>query len=229
MALAFTFRSSLHSTTNGTVFDTTSAFTPAAHSLMVAVIRSTGKADTPTDVVTTNVTNRYTFAEVYNNGSGSAYFGIWVADSGATPPNDTIRAALTASNASGCHISVIEVTGADMTGTALQAIVDTATITGSSPDTTATITYNAASNAANRPLAAYAVASNVAVAPRANWDELDDGNFISPSDAVEVQSRSDAFETTGTATWTGSLSWTALGIEIKALVPAGGGWGFIPI
>lgn len=218
MAIAFAFRSSVHETTNATTHVTTTAFTPAAHSLMLAVVRTTGKSATPTALQTTSATNRYTFAEVYNNASGTNYFGIWVADSGATPPNDTITATLTASNDTGGHISVTEITGADMSGTALNSIAQTETPVSLTAQTSGSMTLTSPLSANNRPLVCFVISNQqVSFTPRTNWTELDDANYASPADSMQVQCRSDAFETTCTCTWGGaSLTVAAIGVEIKA-------------
>lgn len=216
MAIAFTFRAGIHNTTGATSYTALPAFTPAANSLMVALFIVSGKTDAPVSIQTTSATNRYTFAE-YSHWSTSNNAGIWIASSGATPPNDSITLTTSATNATGCALAVIEVTGADMTGTVANAIV--ARESAASPGgtgTTGTLTFAAAGNSANRPLVYFEHAANEATTERANWTELDDGSYASPAVGFQVQCRADAFETTSTATWTTSAGWIALGVEIKA-------------
>jgi hypothetical protein len=217
--------SSYNNTSSTATVATSPAFTPGAHSLMVAVcVCSAGSGThTPSSVQTTSATNRYTFARattaVYTN-----EISIWVADSGATPPNDTITTVFT-NTITGASVAVFEITGADMTGTALQAIVTEASTT-TSTSTTPSITYAAASNSDNRPLVA--IFNNTGPATeRSNWTELYDGGYSTPTTGVQVQIRLDAFETTGSSTITSGL-WQCVGVEIKAPL-TGSPVGFIPI
>jgi hypothetical protein len=125
----------------------------------------------------------------------------------------------------GCEASLVQVLGADVSGTAAQAIVQSVTATGAG--TTGTVTLAAATAAANRPLAIFGHVHAEAITPRTNWTELDDQNHATPDAASETQYRGDAFETTCTATWASSGNWAGTAMEIKAA--AADSVGFIPI
>jgi hypothetical protein len=125
----------------------------------------------------------------------------------------------------GAQVAIFEITGADMTGTAAQAIV-TEAVSTTSTSTTPSITYAAASASDNRPL--FACFNNASAATeRSNWTELYDGTYSTPATALQVQIRLDAFETTGSSTITSGL-WQCVGVEIKAPL-TGSPVGFIPI
>jgi hypothetical protein len=192
---------------------------------MIAVCQAsaTSGTHTPSLVQSTGVTNRYTFAKVttavYTN-----EISIWVADSGATPPNDTIQATFT-NTITGAQVAVFEITGADMTGTAAQAIVTEATST-TSTSTTPSITYAAASASDNRPFFAQYNAAGGST-PRTSWTSLYDAGYATPTAWLGVQIRLGAFETTGSATISSGL-WQCVGVEIKAPL-TGSPVGFIPI
>lgn len=234
MAFVVTSRSTYSNTTGVTSAATTAAFTPAANSLMIAFVSwSGGDASSPPNVQTTGATNRYTFTK--HSVSGSRH-ELWVAKSGATPPNDTITAGTWAGGTlTGLNISVIEVTGADVSGTALQAIVQapaqaTGTSAASGSYTASATILAAASNTSNRPIMAITQqGDNSAMSPRANWTEVSEGGYSSPSTRLEVQFRADAFETTTEATWTANsaIPWRIIAAEIKAA--GGDSVGFIPI
>lgn len=116
----------------------------------------------------------------------------------------------------GCEADVIQITGADVSGTALAAIVQSA-ITSGSGASSASITLSAAGNSANRPLAAFFHNSNAdAITPRTNWTELNEFTHSSPTITFESQYRGDAFETTASASWGSNHIYGGTAVEIKA-------------
>lgn len=225
MALAFTFRSAIHSTTAATEYTTTTgAFTPGANSLMVAFIVSRGAVASPSGVSGNGATYAQIAGSVIDEDlAGTATRGeVWVADSGGTPTNTEVTATGWGTNRAGCSVVVVEVTGADLSGGAAGAIVQSPTNDGATVNATSgSVTLAAAGAAGNRPIVCFAHGANEATTFRTDWDELNDGNYNTPATGVETQSRTDAFETTASASWASSVDWLGMALEIKAAVAAG--------
>jgi hypothetical protein len=119
-----------------------------------------------------------------------------------------------------CRASFFQVTDADLTGGVAAAFVQTVTGEGSAA-TSLSLTLSAAGHADNRPISGFAHSQNQGKTPRTNWTELDDVTGSFPNASVETQYRSDAFETTASATWTTSA--TAVGIAAEIKGASGGG------
>lgn len=81
--------------------------------------------------------------------------------------------------------------------------------------TSGSITLNSATDSGNRPISAFAHNTNEATTPRTNWTELDDLAGSAPARGFETQYRSDAFETTASASWTTGSDWLGLAAEIR--------------
>jgi hypothetical protein len=113
-----------------------------------------------------------------------------------------------------CTTSFVGATGVDLSGGVAAAFVQA--VTGNSTATSASIALAAAGDAANRPIAGFAIPAGTGIAPRAAWTEADElpvGGVI----RSESQYRPDAFETTASATWDGvSRAWVGIAVELKA-------------
>jgi hypothetical protein len=80
------------------------------------------------------------------------------------------------------------------------------------------ITLDAASNSANRPLAIWTIGNNDNMTARTNWTELADQTVTVPTNETEMQWRSGAFETTASTTAPGSggsVAWVGVACEIR--------------
>jgi hypothetical protein len=153
----------------------------------------------------------------------------------ATHLNGNWRLSLFAANASGsttgattvsfggnsqlrCLASFAQATGIDLSGGAAATFVQTVAETDAAT-TTPSITLAAASNAANRPYVAFSNGGivdigNRPVTPRTNWTELDE-MFVTDGGILETQFRSNAFETTASASVTGATTWEGIAVELK--------------
>lgn len=114
-----------------------------------------------------------------------------------------------------CRVSFAHVTGLDLSGAIAAAFVQAPTGTGVAA-TSSSITLSAAGHADNRPYAVFVHLVNEPTVPRTNWTELDDLGGASPVATIQTQFRSDAFETTASASWATSTAWAGIAIEIKA-------------
>lgn len=218
MAIVSTYRASVYSTTAATSYATTGTYTPAANSLLVAFV-VTCLGATPLDP-STFTGHGVTWTQLTLSArtlSTTHAVSVWVALAGASPSSAAATAGYGAVSQTGGAVIEFEVTGADVSGTAAAAIVQNPTATAAT-GTTGTVTLSAAGGTDNRPLSFWLHLANEATTPRANWTETAgaDGNFSLPSTGAEGQFRNDAFETTATATWTTSINWRGVAVEVKA-------------
>jgi len=142
-------------------------------------------------------------------------FGAFAA--GATAGQTTINFA--AQTQLGCDCHFFQITGADESGTIANAFVQTPNANGTG--TASSVTLAAAGHADNRPISAHSHLANEVTTPRTNWTEFDDFNSAGPNAGGEDQVRSDAFETTASASWATSVAWLAMAAEVKAAVAGG--------
>jgi hypothetical protein len=112
-----------------------------------------------------------------------------------------------------CLASFYKADGTDVANGVAQTFVQSPTNSGSGSESS--VTFSAASDANNRPIYASYIDTNIVQSPRTNWTEADDLSSSGPTNALETQYRSDAFETTGSATSAESRDWISIGAEIK--------------
>ncbi len=113
----------------------------------------------------------------------------------------------------GCIMSFFQITGADEANGVVQCFVQTPNTTGSGAS--ASITLAAAANANNRAIAGFGHNAVEGTTPRANWTSIDDLTHATPSSGFETQWRTDAFETTASASWTTNISFDGLAAEVR--------------
>lgn len=199
-------------TTNLTSYSNTSWTPPTSGLLIVFTFNAAataGAAIAPT--VTGNSITYTQIATVINNVERISLFAAKLA--GATAGTTTFD--FGSNSQTCCKASFFHVIGADLSGTTAQAFVQQPTNSGAAA-TTGTVTLSAAASAANRPIAGFYHFANEATTPRTNWTEADDLALGTPAAAMETQYRSDAFETTASATWASSVIWAAIAAEVKA-------------
>ncbi len=218
MAITITYKSSVYSTTNTAAsFTAAPTWTPTANSLLVACVCTTYSASPsdPTSVTGHGVTyDKLTLGT--STLSTTHKLSIWVAKAGGSPTSTACVANTTTTNGTGALIIEFEVTGADVTGTALQAIVaSTATNTGTG--TAETVTLAAASNSSNRPLIFGVQLSNTLQTAAGSWTLTAGaaGSFNTPATGGAALFNNSTFDTAGAATGA-NVAWRMVGIEIKA-------------
>lgn len=220
MALTITWRAAVYSTGAAASYATTGTYTPAANSLVVAFVVGS-LASSPTDP--TGVTGHgVTFSQVTLSAnllpaaSSTHAISVWVALMGASPTTAACTATW-GSNRTGAVVDEFEIIGWGGSS-ALNAIVQQPTNIGTTG--TGSVTLSAAGNSNNRPMSFFVHLANETSTGRANWTATagGTGNFNSPATGAIGQFRSDAFETTATATWSSStVGWFGVALEIRAL------------
>jgi len=223
MAIGITYKSRVASTTGATSYTCAPTWTPAAQSLAVAFV-VTCLAATPLDP-TTVTGHGVSYSKLTLSArtlSTTHAVSIWVAKMGASPTNVACVASYGAVTQTGGLIIEFEVTGHDNSGTALAAIIQNPTNTGTA--TSGNVTLAGAGGVNNRPMSFWLHLYNEATTPKAsqNWVETSgaDGNFTNPPTGGEAQHNVTSFDTAPTASWTNSSLWRGVAIEIKAALAA---------
>lgn len=211
MAIAATLLTSANSSTDANTY-TTASISPAANSLLLVFVWSSHATTAPDNVVT-GLSLTWTQRAVTTNSTASRKLTCITAQCGASPGSGALTITSTASI--GDAWAVIQITGHDTTTPVVQAPTSPTNTTSA---LTGSITLAAAGNANNRPFAAFGHRAQTATTPRTNWTELSDdlSDASAPIAGFETQWRSDAFETTASATWTTSSQWSGIAVEIAA-------------
>jgi hypothetical protein len=201
------------SATDATSYATASWTPPTTGIILLAFIaaRSGGSADAAS--VTGNSLTWTQIGSNVNATSGHKLCLFAALAAGATTGATTVDWGANSQN--GTTMVFCQVTGVDTTGGLAAVFVQSPSNTGSG--TTGTVTLSAAANSNNRPFAAFYHGTNESKTFRTNWTELDDLGGTGPTRNLETQCRSDAFETTASATWTTSGVWSGIAVELKNL------------
>ncbi len=220
MALAYTFRAAIFSTTAATAYATTSTYQPAANSLLIAFVVGCSTTVVDPDGATPFAGHGLTWTKVTltaNDLSTTHATSVWVANSGGS----SSTAACTAtwgSNRTGGVVVEFEVTGWDTNLTAAQAVLQNPTATGTG--TSSSITALVQKKAGSRVIAFNLHLANEATTPKASpaWTETAgaDGNFNSPTTGAEVEFLNSAFDGSPTASWSTSSLWRMVALEVAA-------------
>lgn len=222
-------RASVFSTTAAASYATTGTYTPAAHSLLVAFVENSLSA-TPLDP-TTFTGHGVTWTKLTLSTrilSTTHCASVWVADSGASPTSAAATAGFNSISQTGCSIIEFECSDdIELAGGPTNA-VRLATVGTSASGTTGTVTYSAKTRADSAQISCFLHLANEVTNPRASWTESTspaaDGSFNTPATGFEAQYRNDGtFETTSTATWSTTINWLAIGLEILPAIRAGVG------
>lgn len=213
MALAFTARGTLFSTTGATSYAETQSYTPASTSLMVAFVSVSATSPVaPPTVAGHNLT--WTALTLSANALSTTHrIDVYVAKSSGSASNAAFTISGYGGNQTGAAIIVYEVTGADVSGTAANAIVQNPTNNGTG--TSASVTLSAASYSANRPLGFFVHLDNSApTGEGGNWVSTT-GNYNTPATGVIGEANATAFDTSVTAT-TANVAWRGVALEVKS-------------
>lgn len=195
-------------------------WTPTTTNLYVAFIGN-GKATTPDTPTVTGNSLTWTNVGTILSGDSTRRLTAFVAEgTGGTSGNTT--ADFAGATQTSCRSGFYEVSGVDVSTVltspgAGKTICQAASGADAGVGSTATVTLAAAGNALNRIITGVLIKSaGTNIVPRTNWTEITE-----LSQFLEVQWRSDAFETTSTATWTGNSRWAALSLEMRDASLAG--------
>jgi hypothetical protein len=215
MAIQITYKSSIYSTSAGNL-TCSPTWTPATNALVVAFVVTT-YASSPVDP--TGVTGHGLTYSAMTLGTSTLStthkLSGWVAKTGASPTSVACVATVSGTTTGGAVIEFL-VTGADVSGTALQALQDT-TATNTGTSATPTVTLAGATDALNRAMTFVVVLANSSPIASGNWILTTGaaGNFASPSTGAASLFENNQFDTAGAAI-SANANWRMVGIEIKA-------------
>jgi len=215
MAIQITYKSSSYTTSAGNV-TCSPTWTPQANSLIVAFCALT-YASSPVDP--TGVAGHGISYSAMTLGTSTLStthkLSGWAAKAGASPSSAACVATVSGTTTGGLVIE-FEVTGADVSGTALQAFQATnASNTGTS--TTPTVTLAGFTDALNRAMTFAVVLANAAPTTSGAWILTTGaaGNFTNPATGAVALFENNQFDTAGACN-TSNAAWRMVGIEIKA-------------
>jgi hypothetical protein len=187
------------------------SWTPPTSGLIIVCVinRAVTDAQSTTPTITGNGIT-WTEIATQTNGLGPTRITLFGANAAGSSTGATTVAYSV--NQRRALASFFHAEGVNLTGGTLAAFVQAPVAAGSS--TTATVALSAAGNAANRPIACTQTHPDEDVVPRASWTEVDE--LTSDDPYMHTQFRSDAFETTASATFATSGVWQIIAAEIKA-------------
>ena len=179
------------STTNATSYGN-AAWSPPSGSLIVAFVSQRGNTDA--ENVSPSISgNNITWVQIKSVIRGTAYrLTLFGADASGAASGAT-KISFGSNTQQFCMASFFSASGVDLSGGVAAAFVQSPSNTGTG--LSASVALAAAGNASNRPIFGCSQSTNIAQTPRTNWTEADDLTVTSPTDGIETQYRSDAFET----------------------------------
>lgn len=215
MAIQVTYKSSIYNTAAGGL-TCSPTWTPPANELVIAFCVNT-YASAPVDP--TGVTGHGLTYSALTLGTSTLStthkLSAWVAKTGASPTSVACISTVSGTTTGGAIIEFL-VTGADVSGTALQAIV-AATATNTGTSTTPTVTLSAAADALNRAMTFVVSLSITDITTSGSWTLSAGafGNFNTPATSAAALFKNNVFDTAGAAT-SANVAWRMVGVEIKA-------------
>jgi hypothetical protein len=223
MALAFFDRSDSYATTNATSYATATSFTPASGSLMICMLfaSSTDVSEAqPTGVSGNGVTYAQHATTFFVSGvcSGSVWAGI---ANGAS--NGVVTASGWGSARTGIVMAVLEITGADVSGTGLNGI-QTVNKGGPATATSGSVVMSGPVTAGNLCCGMFDHTATESIAAGTNNTLGSTGSYATPARGGGSVFDTGATYANPAASWTTSAAWRAFGLEIK--VAAAGTFAF---
>lgn len=188
-----------------------SSWTPPASGLILVFVHARGSS-AGAAVAPSVSGNSLTWTQIASDVRGSDRLTLFAANASGSATGATVFD-FGSDGQLNCTAAFMQATGVDMSGGVAACFVQA--VTAQSNTVTGEITLSAAADAAHRAVAGWWRGANESVTPRTNWDEYDELNGTGPVRVVETQARSDAFETTASATWGSAGAWIGIAAELK--------------
>jgi hypothetical protein len=229
MAIAATLLTSSYDNVDRTSY-TTASISPAADSLLLVFVTDTITAGSAPRSVPTGLSLTWELLgyQVFGASPATRISGAWIAQCGGSPGSGTITLTEndmgSGTTSTGTGWAVIQVTGHHATQPVRQVQYPRTgtfpTISGWS-DAASTLPLLPAVDSNSRAFSYFTHQQDEVTTFRTNWTELSDNQGVTPNMAFESQWRSDAFETTASATWASSTRHFGFAIEIaEAAAPS---------
>jgi hypothetical protein len=217
MAVAGTHKASVYSGTNLTSY-ATGSWTPTADTWAICSVQNelSGTPTTPTvsgNGVTWSTDPNLTY--INDTAGTQSRITIFVAKMGASPSAGAVTADFAAVEQAGCNIIVDEFTGVDVSGTSLNAVVQSKTGTVNGSGTSESITLDSGITAGNASFGAFHHQAAEGNTAGDSHTELGDGNHAGPSSSFTTVYKP-AGNQTVSASWTTSIAKGGIALEIKA-------------
>jgi hypothetical protein len=195
-------------------------YTPAATTLLVAMISTAGTSVDPTSVTGHGVTyTKIAFSSVTNLNMN----GFYAADSGGSPTNAALQMTF-AATATGACLYDLNFSGVDLSGGVAAAIVQSVLNTDIAGTATSLQTTLAAASAVdNRPAAMCVLNVNQTITEDTNYVEINDQGHTLPARRLSASWQSGGFDVTIDHSWSAGSSVAVRAFEIKAAAAGGGG------
>jgi hypothetical protein len=204
---------------------TTASISPAADSLLLVFVCDSIAAGTAPRSVVSGLSLTWTQigTKAWSAG-GVRRSGAWIAQCGSSPGSGTLTLTEqdegSGTTSTGTAWAVIQITGHHVASPVRQIEMPLA-IDNASAVANHFVNISDPIDSNSRPFAFFAARVNAALTGRTNWTELSDDTSTAPIGAFQTQWRSDAFETTASATWTGSgVNRHGIVVEIAAAAAA---------
>ncbi len=220
MAITITNMGSLFTGSNATSYSTGS-YSPTANRLLIATITNVLNTGTPSEPTPSG--NGLTWSKVVtylpDPAGTQTRISVWVALTGGSPSAGAFTADFGVETELGCNIIVDEVDGADVSGTALDAIVQSVTGTVGGSGTSESITLASLGDTNNASYGSFNIQLNEAYTAGSGYTILAQGGNAGPNSHTATEYLVPG-STTVDISWTNSGAKGGIAIEIKA--PAGG-------
>jgi hypothetical protein len=204
---------------------TTASFTPASNSSLLIFVSESNNSGfrAPRSVPSGGgLTYEEELTTAWHTAPGLRRVGCWTAFAGASPSSMTITFTMNDALGGGTTAisfayAVIEVTDQNTARLVNQIRFVPPDMLGAiaHSETSASVTLESALDADNRAFSWWVHRANEATTPRASWTELFDDSDASPANGAEAQWRSDAYEATGSASWTTDSNNSGIVVEVN--------------
>lgn len=216
MAIQITYKSSIYDTSAAATYTCSPTWTPQANALLLAFC-SLSYASSPVDP--TGVTGHgitYSAATLGTSTLSTTHkLSCWVGKAGASPTSVACVASASGTTTGGLVIE-FQITGADVSGTALQAL-QASSASNNGTSATPTVTLASAADALNRAMTFCVVLANAAPTTSGSWILTSGaaGNYNTPATGAVALFENNQFDTAGACN-TSNAAWRMVGVEIKA-------------
>ena len=215
MAISATHKASVFSGTNAASY-ATGSWTPTANRLAICCVENEISGTTAAPTITGNGLTWTQAASYACDTSGTQVrISVFVAKTGASPSAGAVTADFGGVTQAGCNVIVDEIDGADLSGTALQAIVQSKNGTLNASGTSETITLDSAITSGNASYGVITHQADETTSVGSGYSALGNGSHPGPSSALLTEYKAAGSQTVD-ASWVTSIQRGGIALEIKA-------------
>lgn len=219
MTITVTHKASVFSGSNATSY-ATGSWTPTASRLAICCVQSE-LSGAPAEPTISGNGLTWTKADGYQDDTSGTQsrITVFVALTGGSPSAGAVTADFGAETELGGNVIVDEVSGADVSGTALNAIVQTKTGSTSGSGTSESISLTNGITAGNASYGVFHHQADEGSSVGSGYSALGDGHHAGPASALFTEYKAAGAQTVD-ASWTTSSLKGGIALEIKAAATA---------